>query len=144
MQALKFDEMSIATHTTSFLDTVIPLQGASHADVVEYVVEIPMRYAECFAVLGDGRRVSFKMPRKFLGWSSHDEKRSLLFRNGGMRILIQVDPDNPNCCDAPGHVHDITLESAATAIRKPEKAANGMSLLRKFIGTDGSLLVLPR
>ena len=141
MRAFNFDDMSTTTLATGFLDNVIPLDGASHSDVVEYVVDIPMRYAECFAVLRDGERVSFKMPRGFLGWSSHDEKRSLLFRNGGMRILIQVDPDS--CCDEPGHVHDITLESAATDICETEKVVNGTSLLRKFIGVDGKQFVLP-
>mgnify|MGYP001824429162 FL=1 len=54
------------------LDDAIPLQGASHADVCEYVVEIPMRYAECFALLNDGRKVGLKNPRQFVGWSRHD------------------------------------------------------------------------
>ncbi len=39
------------------LDEVIPLDGASHTDVVNYSVEIPLRYAECFALLCDGRKV---------------------------------------------------------------------------------------
>ena len=42
------------------LDEAIPLQGASHADVAEYRVEIPMRYAECLAVLRDGRKVGLQ------------------------------------------------------------------------------------
>ena len=29
----------------SLLDRTIPLAGASHADVSEYLIEIPMRYA---------------------------------------------------------------------------------------------------
>ena len=143
MQTMNIGETSTTMRTTNYLDPAIPLQGASHADVVKYVVEIPMRYAECFAEMNDGSKASFKVPRKFLGWSSHDEKRSLLFHNEDTRILIEVDPENPNCCDAPGKIRDIKLESATAETEKTEKAANGVSALRKFIGIDGSLLILP-
>jgi hypothetical protein len=52
-------------NTTRILDELIPLRRGSHADVVEYRVEIPMRYAECHAILADGSRVAFRNPRRF-------------------------------------------------------------------------------
>ena len=62
------------------LDELLPLRGASHRDVVRYIVEIPMRYAECFALLRDGRKVGLADKRKFVGWSDDDQSRSFLFR----------------------------------------------------------------
>jgi len=98
----------------SALDDTIPLQGASHADVVEYRVETPLRYAECFALLADGRKVSLQEPRKFVGWSGHDANRSLLF-----------------CCNGK---HFEVPEA------EPQHRS---SLARKFIGVDGDLVNLP-
>jgi hypothetical protein len=84
-------DAELLENTARILDTLIPLRDASHADVVEYRVEIPMRYAECHAVLKDGTRARFADPRRFLGWSSHDVRRSLLFRNNDITLEVEVD-----------------------------------------------------
>jgi hypothetical protein len=119
-------------NTTRILDSLIPLRGASHADVVEYRVEIPMRYAECFAILSDGRKVKFVEPRKFLGWSSHDSRRSLLFRNND--ITLEVEVDNLAAERERSTVRSINLQAALR---------QGANRLKKFIGIDGDLLMLP-
>jgi len=136
MHALNLDRISgIAHYATSLLDQVIPLRNASHADVVKYIVDTPMRYAECFGVLMCGRRISLINNRQFVGWSSHDAKRSLLFRNREVQVEIQIDPDSPDSCDAPGYVRDIILEP------RDGKVDDARSN-RKFIAIDGSMLVL--
>lgn len=119
-------------NTARILDNLIPLRGASHADVVEYRVEIPMRYAECYAILVDGRKVKFVEPRKFLGWSSHDSRRSLLFRNND--ITLEVEVDNLAAQRECSTVRSINLQAALR---------QGASRLKKFIGIDGDLLMLP-
>ncbi len=125
-------DAGLLENTARILDTLIPLRNASHADVVEYSVEIPMRYAECYAVLADGSRVRFMEPRKFLGWSSHDARRSLLFRNNDITLEVEVD----NCAaeKANSTVRSINLQAA---IRK------GANRIKKFIGIDGDQLILP-
>lgn len=62
-----------------FLDRFLPLKGASHADVVGYQIVIPMRYAECVAVLEDGGHVPLRNPRQLLGWRGPAERRTILF-----------------------------------------------------------------
>ena len=119
-------------NTARILDKLIPLRGASHADVVEYRVEIPMRYAECHAVLADGSKVRFVNPRKFLGWSSHDTRRSLLFRNNDLTLEVEV--DNRAAEKENSTVRSISIQAA---VRK------GASRIKKFIGIDGDLLILP-
>ncbi len=105
------------TDRTEFLDMAIPLDGASHADVASYAVDIPMRYAECVATLRDGRKARLKDARQFMGFSGRDENRNLLFKSGGRRIVI----------DARGeHRH---------------AESNGV---HKFTGRDGSLLFIRR
>jgi len=115
------------------LDDAIPLQeGASHADVVEYFVEIPMRYAECFALLSDRRKVTLRDPHKFVGWSRHDRNRSLLFRSDGKHYEVAVEARLYG--RAPGCIREVFLEA---------KSERRSSHARKFIGIDGDLVILP-
>lgn len=169
---------AVIGYATDFLDRAIPLSGASHADVVSYCVEIPMRYAECFAVLADGSKVSLVDRRKFVGWSGYDSPQSLLFCNNGLHIEVRTDPGHPVGRDAPGNILDIILESAVTTIQDCEDSVaavdaedkvhvyrNWLGLMqgtleatfekngktrtrrlnreRKFIGIDGSRVILP-
>lgn len=129
---VSFSDSGLHENTTRILDSLIPLRGASHAEVVEYVVEIPMRYAECFAILSDGRKAKFVEPRKFLGWSSHDSRRSLLFRNHD--VTLEVEVDNLAAQRECSTVRSINLQAALR---------QGANRLKKFIGIDGDLLLLP-
>jgi len=116
----------------TLLDDLIPLRDASHTDVVEYSVEVPYRYAECYALLQDGRKVSLLEPRKFVGWSSHKPSRTLLFRVNGAHLELDVADELTG--QAPGKIHSISLEAMAL------RCAN---TVRKFIGIDGDLMLLP-
>ncbi len=125
-------DAGLRENTSRILDKLVPLCSASHGDVVEYRVEIPMRYAECYAILRDGSTARLQNPRDFLGWSSHDARRSLLFRHNDVTVEVEVD----NCAAERdcGTVRSINLQAA---LRK------GASRLKKFIGIDGDLLMLP-
>ncbi len=117
----------------SVLDDVIPLDGASHAEVDEYQVETPMCYAECFALLTDGRKVGLQNPRAFIGWSCHDRNRSFLFHSRGRHYEVVVEAGLRG--RAPGSVRTILQESGS---------AQHSNLARKFIGIDGELVILPK
>ena len=119
-------------HTVDLLDRMIPLKGASHADVVEYSVEIPMRYAEFVAVLKDGRKIGLQDPGAFAGWSSHSPRRSLLFRYGESHLEIEV--GRRQATQAPGNIRNVILLEAAK---------RQLTAVRKFIGIDGALVLLP-
>ena len=114
------------------LDEVIPLDGASHTDVVKYSVEIPVRYAECFALLSDGRKVGLAEPRRFVGWSSNDPDKSLLFRNNGSHIELGVEGSVNG--DGSVNIRNLVVEDATTCHSRTEK---------RFIGVDGHLVLLP-
>ena len=127
-QPLKQNSLDAVT----LLDDLIPLREASHTDVIEYSVEVPFCYAECYALLQDGRKVGLVEPRKFIGWSSHNPSRTLLFRVNGAHLELDVKDELAG--QAPGKIHNITLE--AMALRCADK-------MRKFIGIDGDLVLLP-
>jgi hypothetical protein len=116
----------------TLLDDLIPLQDASHTDVVEYSVEVPFRNAQCFALLQDGRKVSFVEPWQFKGWSSHDPSHTLLFRVNGAHLELDVEDELAG--KAPGKIHNIILEAVALRCA---------STMKKFIGIDGNLVLLP-
>ena len=109
------------TEMAKYLDEAVPLKGASHADVVSYSVDIPMRYAECYAVLADGQKVRLKNARQFMGWSGPEGERTLLFRNNGRRIVI----------DAGARHHEAERSGRLNGVRK-------------FTARDGSLLFMRR
>lgn len=86
--------MTYAETKSSFLDKLIPLEGASHAEVAEYRVDVPMRYAEVCARLTDGRIARLLDPRQFLGWCGYDANPSLLFVAEGRRFVVGDETDN--------------------------------------------------
>jgi len=104
-----------------YLDQMIPLNGASHAEAVSYGVDTPMRYSECFAKLADGRVVRLQDSRQFIGWSGMNGSCRLLFRSDAGRILI------------PASVNQLQTT--------PEQHSSG---LHKFITRDGGLLFVRR
>lgn len=131
---------AVIDYAIDFLDRTIPLKGASHADVISYAVEIPMRYAECLAKLADGRIVGFADRRQFLGFSGYGSRKSLFFGNNGLHIEIQADPGHDVGRDAPGHIRDIRLESAITTIQDCEDsvaavdAEDKINVYRNWLG----------
>jgi hypothetical protein len=114
------------------LDNALPLRGASHADVAEYRIETPIRYAECVAILTDGRRARLLKAHQFVGWTSHAPSRSLLFRNGEKHVELVIDARLQG--EAPGGIRDVLLEPPAKSLS---------SVVRKFIGINGDLFTLP-
>ena len=135
---------SAATRTTDYLDQVIPLKDASHADVVSYTVEVPMRYAECFAMLRDGRKVSLADRHRFVGWSGDIGNRSLLFRKNLLHIELRTNKGLNGSAPGPGGIFDIVLESAVRTIGSGEASQQCLQdPERSFISKDGSLITLP-
>ena len=120
------------------------LAAILHADVVGYIVEIPMRYAECFAVLCDGRKVPLADRRRFIGWSGDTGKRSLLFRKNLLHIELRTNSGLNGCAPGPGGIFDIVLESAVRSIGSGEDSSRCLrDAERSFISKDGSLITLP-
>ena len=122
----------------AFLDRSVPLDGASHANVVDYEVVVPMRYAECIATLEDGTRVRFRNPRQFVGWSGPADQRRYLFRDGDRGIEIRTNTARRR------HIREI-LEAArlkviGSADAIAELRPSSCTSSRKVVARDGSLI----
>ena len=77
-------------HTAKYLDQIIPLIGASHTEVVDYLVSVPMRYAEVKARLANGRTARLANAKQFLGWRGYGPNPTLLFDCGGQRVVVDT------------------------------------------------------
>jgi hypothetical protein len=115
---------------SSILDAAVPLKGASHAEVVRYTIKVPTQYAECFGVLADGSKVPLAHKRQFVGWSSRDAQRSLLFKSDGCRIEARIDPSDQVGSRMPGNISGIEQQPLVSED------------CRQFIAIDGDIITL--
>ena len=111
---------AVIRYATAFLDRAIPLDGVSHADVNSYGLDRSETGTVFVASLANGETRQLQDPAQFVGFSGRDEKCAYLFRNNGLHIEIQVDPDHPVGRDATADVADVILESAITTIQDCE------------------------
>ncbi len=137
--------------STEFLDRKLPLVGASHADVVNYSVDVPLSFASCFATLANGRKARFRDAARFLGWSDAHGRRTLLFRSGRRRIEIHTNTNLP-----AGHIGSgrrcrvlswpsLTFAGSDLLIRRDRDQRKSREQgARKFIARDGGLLIIGR
>ncbi len=111
---------AVIRYATAFLDHAIPLDGVSHADVNSYGLDRLDTGTVFVASLANGETKSLKNPQQFVGFSAVDDQHGYLFRNNGLHIEIQVNPDHPVGRDATANVADVILESAITTIQDCE------------------------
>ena len=134
MEVAMFRRTAGKNDTVGFLDRAIPLDGASHAEVIEYSVDIPLRYAQCFATLADGRTVRLQDSSQFVGWSGFEADRSFLFSNGRRRIEIRTNANHPT-----GRVHSwLSLMIGSDYLPARYHST------QKFIARDGGQIVVRR
>ena len=111
---------AVIAYATTFLDRAVPLADGSHADVAEYRVDSDAGVTALSVVMQDGSSSSLEHAERFIGFAESGSQRSLLFRNNGLHIEIQIDAEHPIGRDASGNVSDIVLESAVTTIQDCE------------------------
>ncbi|OCA87541.1 malate synthase G [Bacillus sp. FJAT-27225] len=96
-----------------FLDLAVPLDGASHYEVVSYVVE----EGALKAGLEGGKKASLKDPSKFAGYTGRaEEPESVLFKNNGLHFEVQIDPSHAIGNTDKAGVKDILVEAAVSTI----------------------------
>lgn len=76
--------------TAQYLDNLVPLDGASHSDVIDYCVAVPMRYAEVQARLADGSTARLANSRQFIGWTGYGTNPTLLFDCGDRNVVVDT------------------------------------------------------
>ncbi|RLA54924.1 MAG: malate synthase G [Gammaproteobacteria bacterium] len=100
-----------------FLDDNLPLANGSHAEVTSYQV----REGQLLTIMQDGSESGLSRSDQFAGYiGSENNPTSILLKNNGLHVDIQVDPNHNVGKDDLANVKDIVLESALTTIQDCE------------------------
>lgn len=115
----------------NFLDTAVPLATGSHKDSTAYVID----GTELKVTLADGTVTTLAQPEKLVGFlGDKSAPTSVLLRNNGLHLEIQIDPQSPiGSTDAAG-VKDVVLESAITTIMDFEDSVAAVDADDKVVG----------
>ncbi|MFW6092827.1 MAG: malate synthase G [Pseudomonadota bacterium] len=110
----------VMARASAFLDEVVPLEGASHANVVAYGIGDGGGRRELRAILDDGGNTGLADPEQFAGYVGEDEPSAVLLVNNGLHLEIQIDRNHPVGSAHKAGVKDVLMESAITTIQDCE------------------------
>ncbi len=127
----------------AFLDSAVPLDGASYADLAGLAVA----GGEVKAKLADGRTVGLAKPGAFVGHTGDaSEPKAVLLRHNGLGIELAFDRATPVGRTDPAGLSDVVLESAVSTIMDMEDsvsvvdADDKVDLYRNWLGlVEGTL-----
>ncbi len=111
----------VVAHAAAFLDAAVPLEGASHTEVVAYGIGADEQgNRQLRAVLDNGGNTGLADPEQFVGFVNEDDPSAILLRHNGLHVDIQIDRNHPVGGAHPAGVKDVVLESAITTIQDCE------------------------
>jgi malate synthase len=131
---------AVVRYATEFLDTTLPLEGVSHADVNEYGLNRSDDGDVFLACLANGNAAGLADPGQYAGHRDEDGRRTYLFCNHGLHIELVVDPGHPVGKSATANLADVILESAVTTIQDCEDsvaavdAEDKVAVYRSWLG----------
>jgi malate synthase len=128
----------VIARAARFLDTAIPLMLGAHGDVTEYRLVTSGGRAAVEISLDSGATTTLARPEQFVGHGQ--DGHSLLFRNNGLHIELQIDRLHPIGADNPSGLKDVLLEAAITTIQDCEDsvaavdAEDKVAVYRNWLG----------
>lgn len=116
--------------TRRFLDDVLPLSGASHLDVQRYGITEGRLIAHV-----EGEEHCLVNEEAYVGFTGDlYDPASILLRNNGLHIELQIDPVSPIGQDDPAGIKDVLLEAAVTTIMDFEDSVAAVDATDKTLG----------
>ncbi|MEJ5927992.1 malate synthase G [Corynebacterium sp. H128] len=113
-----------------FLDRAVPLDGISHKDVEKYKI-----MSGEFVAKAKGDEYCLKDSKAYRGFrGTIDHPESILLRNNGLHIILELDPMSPIGSTDPVGMKDIILESAVTTIMDFEDSVAAVDAEDKVLG----------
>ena len=104
-----------------YLDAAVPLDGASHTQATTYAIatgDDGQRHLR--VILDDGGNTGLADPSQFVGFVDEEDPSSILLKNNGLHVDIQIDRKHNVGAVHPAGVKDVVLESAITTIQDCE------------------------
>lgn len=106
-----------------FLDSSVPLQSGSHEDVTSYTVA----NGDLVITLQNGETTRLENSEQFVGYNGDEANpSSVLLKNNGLHIDIEIDANHPIGKTDPANVKDIVIESALTSIMDCEDSVTAV------------------
>ena len=111
----------VIARAEAFLDEVVSLGQGSFSDVNQFSLQDVEGRMRLVAVLKNESKVGLSDRGQFVGFHQRgSELSSILLRNNGLHIEIQLDRDHPVGKAHPAGVKDVLLEAAITTIQDCE------------------------
>jgi malate synthase len=117
---------AVIKYASTFLDSALPLDEISHSDVNTYGLDYAEDGLRFVASQASGETRGLTDPQQFQGYIETEEGCRFLFKNNGLYVEIQVNPDHPVGKDATANVADVVLESAVTTIQDCEDSVTAV------------------
>lgn len=129
----------VVAYARQFLDQAVPLAKGSYQDVVGYWVD-----GNKLAVkLNDGSTTGLKDEKQFVGYQgSTSSPSSLLLRNNGIHIDIQIDKTKIIGLSDPAGVNDVVVEAALSTILDLEDSIAAVDADDKVLAYENWLGIL--
>lgn len=129
----------VVAYARQFLDQAVPLAKGSYQDVVGYSVD-----GNKLAVkLKDGSTTGLKDEKQFVGYQGGTSSpSSLLLRNNGIHIDIQIDKTKIIGLSDPAGVNDVVVEAALSTILDLEDSIAAVDADDKVLAYENWLGIL--
>ena len=131
----------VVAYAESLLDKYVGLEKGGYGEVAELRLAERNGRRQLVAMLKDGGEAYLADAGKFVGYSEVNGKLgSILLRNNGLHIEIQIDRSHPVGSVHPAGVKDVILESAVTTIQDCEDSVSAVDaedkvdLYRNWLG----------
>lgn len=118
---------AVIAQAEAFLDEVVSLERGQFSEVTQFSLKDVNGTNQLTASLNDGSEVGLADSSKFAGFDEKDGQLcSILLKNNGLHIEIQIDHDHPVGKAHPAGVKDVVLESAITTIQDCEDSVSAV------------------
>ena len=118
---------AVIAQAEAFLDEVVSLERGQFSEVTQFSLKDVNGTNQLTASLNDGSEVGLADSSKFAGFDEKDGQLcSILLKNNGLHIEIQIDRDHPVGKAHFAGVKDVVLESAITTIQDCEDSVSAV------------------
>jgi|TARA_B100002003_G_scaffold235602_1_gene250784 malate synthase len=119
----------VIAYASGFLDEVVPLAGAKHADVTEYLIQNGKLLART-----ESGETFLSTVTQLAGYSGDAAKPTgILLKNNGLHLELQIDRTDPIGRDHQAGVKDVLMEAAITTIQDCEDSVAAVDAEDKAI-----------
>ncbi len=117
----------VIARAMAILDQAAGLERGSYSDVARFTLAAVGGVQQLVAVLADGGKVGLADGGKFAGYAAEGGGiSSILLRNNGLHIEIQIDRDHPVGKEQAAGIKDVVMESAITTIQDCEDSVSAV------------------